>query len=271
MLEFVFFCCRIGDAIKKIGGLIGSLIPNYGDIVSIPIDYVGDRIQEKEHEKYQKRMSVIASVGDVQELNDVARQVAFDLACRYEKQLLALTPGPKKCCSWCCSSPRCCSTDPKVKEPNKALGDHPAWRVAQFGVDCLIARIINKESDELKLEEGMEADHLVKVLVELICQTKPNLVANLRRTLKLEANNLLLYDREDASKKDVPGKWHLFDFYYKPGIRWPGDQNDDVLGETLSWMAPEAHGYRLGTEEEHQALEKADKKKSEKKSCSYCC
>lgn len=147
--------------------------------------------------------------------------------------------------------------------------DHPTWQVAQFGVDCLIGSILNTEPDHLKLEEGMEADKLINVIVEMICGTKPAFVARVRRTFKIEGKNSIPHGFVDIDGKEILEKWHLHDFYYKPGIRWNTNDSTVFMKKQTSWMDPKVYGYRSGTEEEYRALEDLDKKTVEKKSC--CC
>jgi hypothetical protein len=67
------------------------------------------------------------------------------------------------------------------------------------------------------------------------------------------------------------GPWHLYDFYQKPGVYIKSANGKTDNQDVLSWMNSDLYGYRLGTVEEYDDLEKLDKELTENKSKICCC
>ncbi|UJR19640.1 hypothetical protein I4U23_022774 [Adineta vaga] len=80
----------IADGLGLLGDIIGAAIPNGGGIVSSAAKRISFILKNHEYNKYQTRMSALIEDRDILELVDLARQIARELADRYEEQLLRL-------------------------------------------------------------------------------------------------------------------------------------------------------------------------------------
>ena len=247
-------------------------MPNGGGIVSAVSSIVGSQLQQDEYDRYKNRMALVTDVGSVEELTDVARQVARQLADRYKEQLLRLQPRPKEvpvvCCS-CCVSCGCCKKDASSDKPRSTKSIHPAEQVAQFGVVFVVHSIIHGELDSIEFSDDTKCEDLAKVLTKLICSAKPtNIKSKILRRMNLDKNTNLPYTPfENKKEGEKSSKWHLHDFYQKPGIWSEDDNGEECKQKPLSWMNPDLYGYRLGTLEEYNDLVKLD----EKQAASNCC
>jgi hypothetical protein len=250
-------------------------MPNGGGIVSTLSSVIGSQLQQHEYERYQDRMALVTDVGAVEELTDVARQVARQLADRYKEQLLRLQPRPEvpvvccSCCYSCCVSCGCCKKDDSSVKPKSTKSIHPAEQVAQFGVVFAVRGIIHGELDNIEFSDDTKCEDLAKVLTKLICSAKPtNIKSKVLRLMNLDKNANLPYTPfENTKEGEKSSKWHLHDFYQKPGIWVDGGNGKECKQNPLSWMNPDLYGYRLGTLEEYNDLVKLD----EKQAASNCC
>jgi hypothetical protein len=272
---------RVAYGVGLLGDIIGAAMPTGGNVVSTVASAVSSFLKQHEYTRYEKRMSWIIEDRDTVELNDLARQVARELADRYEEQLLTLNPGfnevPQVGCLWClrclhCLCP-CCKDKDKSSEKMKPRREKPPVKlVAQFGIAFAIQSIVKEESEDTKIYNGIETIDLVKSIVELICRAKPTITARVLRRMHLDKNTILPHTPLPNTKEgenSIP--WHLYDFYQKPGINIKSDNGEPPKQVVLSWTNSDQYGHRLGTVEEYEHLVKLDKKPTEKKSKSCCC
>jgi hypothetical protein len=215
-------------------------------------------------------------------LNDLARQVARELADRYEEQLLKLNPSfnevPEVCCLCCLRCLRrlcpCCKDKDKSSEEMKPLQEKPPVQiVAEFGIAFAIQSIVEEKSEDMKISNGMKTIDLVKSIAEVICRAKPTRTARVLQRMHLDKNTVLpLTPLQNAKEGEKSSPWHLYDFYQKPGIYIINDNGQTPKKYALSWMNSDLYGYRLGTVEEYTHLVELDKKLTEKKSkiCRCC-
>lgn len=265
-------CFSIADGLGLLGDLIGAAMPTGGGVVSGAAKVLGLALKKHEYNKFQTRMSLIIEGRDTVELTDLARQVARELADRYEEQLLQLNEDfnevPKVCCD-CCAGLRCKNKDASSNE-TKPRRPKPAKIVAQFGVTFVINTILNEESEDIKISDDMTTIELAKSLVELICRAKPNITARARQRMHL--GKKLILPLKNTTEEEKLSPWYLYDFYLKPAIRIKTDDGVIVNQNVLSWMNSDLYGYRLGTFEEYNYLVELDKNQNEitlKKNC--CC
>ena len=246
-----------------------------GGAISTIAGFAGDKIKEQEHQEFQERMSIIANVGNMEELNEVARRIARRLTDNYKEQLIRLHERPEPSSTCCCDYLPCCSkrtvtvtvTTPTPKDNNQ--GTKTSREVAQLGVNFMRQAILVEKLNDLKLKDGMTADELVESLVQLISRATPNLAAKARRKLKLDKNALLPHDPLPHAEPGTESTaWHLHDFYRKPTIR--AETSVEGFDETLHlpWMNTKMYGYRRGTREEYEHLSRF-LENTDKKSC--CC
>ena len=124
------FLCRIAEGLGLLGDVIGAAMPTGGGVVSTAASLASTLLKNHEYEKFQDRMALITESRDILELNELARQIARELADRYEEQLLQLDPEVKEVpcvdCS-CCRKLFCCKKDQTTTEPT---GEHPVKKVA---------------------------------------------------------------------------------------------------------------------------------------------
>ena len=141
--------------------------------------------------------------------------------------------------------------------------DQPIDQIVQFGATYMVQAILEEDIDRLNLSDNMNEPQLVKALVQLICQAKPDIQAKVLRSLNLDKNPILPYTPMKTSRPDeVHKEWYLYDFYQKPALRLIDDPMDKPSLPKLSWMNSDLYGHRLGTREEYEHLSKFDSKKS---------
>jgi hypothetical protein len=247
-----------------LGNIVGASMPNGGGVLSAVTGLIGDQLQQHEYNRFQDRMALVTDVGTVEELADIARQVARQLADRYEEQLLCLKERqvPVVCCS-CCICCKCCKKDDSSAKPRKSI--HPAEKIAQFGVVCAVQGILDEELEQLEFNDDTKCEDLAKAIANLICRAKPNFKAKVLRQMNLDKDLILPHTPFPHPKEgEKLSEWHIHDFYQKPGIRFEGES---VGQNPLSWMNPNLYGYRLGTDEEYKNLFKFDKKQTETNCC----
>ena len=230
-----------------------------GGAISAIAGFAGDKIKEKEHQDFQERMSFIANVGNIEELNEIARRIARRLTDNYNEQLVSLNerPEPSSTCSCdrlpCFSKQTVTVTEPAPKDNNQ--GTKTAKEVAQFGINFMRQAILVENLNDLKLKDGMTGDELVESLVQLISRATPNLAAKARRKLKLDKNAVLPHDPLPHIKQGTESTaWHLHDFYRKPTIR--AETSVEGVNETLHlpWMDSKMYGFRRGIRDEYEHL-----------------
>ena len=267
---------RIGQAINLVGKVIGGSLKTGGGLVSEIVGWFGGQIQENEHARYQDRMSIIASVGTIEEFNQVARQITRQLAERYKTQILCLVDPDQVKSSYRCLPCRVFRTktaplntsNPAAKEKQKPA-TLQCSQVVQFAVEFLLQTVLNEESEKIGLKDGMEAEDLAKCLLPVICRAKPDLKGKLFRRIQLEKDLVLFHTpiNDRVNVEHVMNDWHLQEFYSKPAIRL---LNVDGEPKNVSWSNAELYGDRGGTEEEYETLLKADQSEQEKRSRCPC-
>ena len=270
------FLCSIADGLGLLGDIIGSVVPSGGQVVSSAAKGVSGLLKMHEYDRYQSRMSLIIEDRDILQLNDLARQVARELADRYEEQLLKLKTTFDEeltLCNWCRRLCRCFRRENRVDSAGttKSPSDEsPVKHVVQFGVAFAIQSILDERSEDIGIRADMETHELAQRLVELICRAKANLTAKVLRRMNLNQRAILPYtDRDDTTEGKDLSPWHLHDFYPKAGI-YVRSENGEIDKQTpLSWMNVVVYGYRLGTTEEYNNLAELDKQQAEKK-CQIC-
>ena len=232
-----------------------------GGAISAIAGFAGDKIKEKEHQDFQERMSFIANVGNMEELNEVARRIARRLTDNYQEQLVSLNERPEPSSICCCDclpgfskqTVTVTVTEPVLKNSNQ--GTKTSREVAQFGVNFMRQAILEENLDDLKLKDGMAADGLVESLVQLISRATPNLAAKARRKLKLDKNAILPHDPLPHSPQRTESTaWHLHDFYRKPSIRAETSVEGIIETLNLPWMDSRTYGFRRGTRDEYEHL-----------------
>lgn len=234
-----------------------------GGAISTIAGFAGDKIKEQEHQEFQERMSIIANVGNMEELNEVARRIARRLADNYKEQLMRLHERPEPSSTCCCDFLPCCSkrtvtvtaTVPTPTPKDNNQGTKTSWEVAQFGVNFMRQAILEEKLNDLKLKDGMTADELVESLVQLISRATPKLAAKARRKFKLDKNAILPHGPLPHIKPGTESTaWHLHDFYRKPTIQ--AETSVEGFNETLHlpWMDSKIYGFRGGTRDEYEHL-----------------
>jgi hypothetical protein len=268
-----FFHSRIAQGIGILGSVVGAAMPTGGGLVGGAASLFSSQLQEYEYNEFQSRLSSIAAVGTTEELTDVARQVARELAERYEDQLLRLNARSDEVsliCRWCCSCFRRSNKDPSTAEKESTLKNHPTGQIAQFGIALVVQAIFDGDMDEQAYSARIKPSDLVKNIVEIICRAKPTITKKLLRKMNLDKDAILPYmPLQELKEGESPRQWHLYDFYRKPGLRFKGDIDAIPTHRQMSWMNPDSYGYRTGTIEEYEQLTKLDKKPIETKTC--CC
>jgi hypothetical protein len=264
------FLLRIADGLCFVANMIGASIPTGGGALSVGVKIISTLLKEHKYNQFADRMALITDDRDILDLADLSRQIARQLADRYEEQLLQLDPNKiPQVCFPCFEKLRIRCKKEKKDEPSnkpKIIGrKHPAKRVAQFGVAFAIQSIIEKKSDEINIYEDMKTEDLAMSIVQLICCAKPNIKSKVLRRMNLDKKMILPYEPLRNG-----GKWYLHDFYHKPGI-YTQTEEKRINQKPLSWMNPDIYGYRFGTDEEYDNLVKLDKNQIEKKSKCCCC
>ena len=124
--------------------------------------------------------------------------------------------------------------------------------------------VLNEESKDIDLKDGMEPDDLVKSLVRVMCRAKPGLKAKVMRRIQLEKDSILFHTPIDGpvDSEHVMTDWHLHEFYCKSAVRLEKGQR-----EKLPWTNVELYGHRGGTEDEHDHLLKSVEEKQKKRCC----
>ena len=105
---------------KLLGSALGGVLPTGGGGLRGIVDYGRGKIQENETARYRGRMSMIPDFVTIEELTDVARQIARQLTEIDQKQLLHLVkPDPVEKGSCSCLP---CGKEPAKEQPssNKA-------------------------------------------------------------------------------------------------------------------------------------------------------
>jgi hypothetical protein len=242
-------------------------MPTGGGVISTLSGLLGSQLQKHEYNRYQNRMAVVTDVGTIEELTDVARRIARQLADRYQNQLLSLILRPDEVPQACLSSCPCFS-----RKNNANSSTVQPWnQIAQFGVAFTVQGILDGKIDNEQFSDDTKCEDLAKVITQLICSAKPTMKAKVRRRLNLIENAILPYTPFDNRKEnEILDQWYLHEFYEKPGI-YIMDGEELIKQKKLSWMNPDLYSYRLGTAEEYASLEKLDEKKVEKKNKRCCC
>ena len=258
------FLFRIGTAVSALGGFLGGFLPLGGAVAEHIAGFVGKQIQENEYIKFQDRMSVIAEFGSIEELSDVAREIAGILADRYKEQILRLVdPPPVKtdCCSCCPWKEK--TTGERSSSTEKPKATNQCRKLVPFAVDFLQREILNEESKTIGLRAGMERKELVQGLVRVICRAKLHTKDSFLRRLCPNKVAALLHIPigHPVNSTVVISAWHTHDFYHRPDI-----QVEKVHGNVLS-RSFHHYGSRLGTQEEYDTALKANEENSEKQCC----
>ncbi|CAF2848655.1 unnamed protein product [Rotaria sp. Silwood2] len=245
-----------------------------GGALSAVASAAGFGLKQHEYNQFQNRMSWITNVGTIEELTDVARQVARKLADRYEDQLLSLRPRSdevSQVCLCCCapSAPSTKDDSSAKKTPTKAMG--PAEQVASFGVAAALQIIVDGTCTKLELAKYKEPEYLADTLTEVICSVRPNFKTKVLQHLKLDKSAILPYTPIEKIKQgEKLSQWYLHEFYYKPGI-YIINGKEKVKQDPLSSMDPKVYYYRLGTFEEYKNLCDLDKVLTKAISNNCCC
>ncbi|CAF0747101.1 unnamed protein product [Adineta steineri] len=263
----------IADGVGLLGSFLGAHMPAGGGVVSSLADRLGSVLRDHEYKRYEERMALITDVGTVEELTNVSRQVARELADRYEEQLLSLTANPhhkRRICSWCCRCFRKDQENQPSANDNSKEETNSAEKIAKFGIASIVKAILHDDIDEAKEYNDIEPKDLAHILVAVTCRAKPEIKSKVRRKLNLEKKAILLHERLKSSKQETPVAWNLYDFYRKPGIQLIDNTAATTQPEPLSWMEPELYGSRLGTQKEYDYLASLDKKETNNMK-KYCC
>ena len=105
------FLFKIADGLGIVGDLIGAAMPTGGGVVSTGASVIADVLRKHEYDRFQDRMGSIVENRDINDLCELARLIARELADRYKEQLLQLNPiveeAPCVDCS-CCTNLFCC-------------------------------------------------------------------------------------------------------------------------------------------------------------------
>ncbi|CAF2859883.1 unnamed protein product [Rotaria sp. Silwood2] len=162
-----------------------------GGALSAVASAAGFGLKQHEYNQFQNRMSWITNVGTIEELTDVARQVARKLADRYEDQLLSLRPRSdevSQVCLCCCapSAPSTKDDSSAKKTPTKAMG--PAEQVASFGVAAALQIIVDGTCTKLELAKYKEPEYLADTLTEMSNTDQERNTQRARRSRAQSAN-----------------------------------------------------------------------------------
>ncbi|CAF0901596.1 unnamed protein product [Adineta steineri] len=264
----------IADGVGLVESVLGVALPTGGEVAGGVASVVSSSLRNHEYKRYEERISLITNVGTVEELSDVSRQVARELADRYKEQLLSLTIIPHhrcRICSWCC---RCFRKDqknqPSTNDNSKEA--KPAEEIAKFGIASIVRAILHGDIAEAKEYNYIGPNDLVHILVAVTCRAKPGKTSKVYKKLKLEKEVILLHAQLDDSKQgETPTEWNLHSFYRKPGIQLIDNTEATTRLESLTWMEPGLYGYRLGTQKEYDYLANLDKEKINNKDKNCCC
>ncbi|CAF1085929.1 unnamed protein product [Adineta ricciae] len=230
----------IADGLEFIAGVIASLVPTGGEVISCVTGQVSSQLKDREHERYQNRMSEVIKDQDTLELLELARLVARELANRYRDQLLTIgsnfDQAPQQ-------SQRCCSIFPrrnKVKPCGNPGVDDLIEKVTSFGIGFAVRSIIGGDLGKFQRET------LHMNLAELVSRAEPGFLKTLHMKLRWKKNEVISYVQSRDDDKVFKPKL-LYDFYCKPGIYFDENSESSADRETLPWMDAELYGYRLGT------------------------
>lgn len=247
-------------------------MPLGGGAISAVSGIIGSQIEKHEYNKFQNRMVQVTDVGTVEELTDVARQVARKLADCYRDQLLSLQHKLEDVLQVYCS---CCPCFPRSSKDKSTAEEQPVkvvqstQQIALVGVAFAVQGILDGKIENIQFSDDTKCEDLAKAITELICSAKPSIKAKVLRRLNIDKNKILTHaPLENSEEKVVLNDWYLYEFYRKPGIYI---QNGEEPTRPLSWMNPVLYGYRLGTHEEYTRLDKIDKEQIENKLKSCCC
>ena len=250
-----------------LGDFIGNNIPFGGGLVSTAANFTSCALKKDEYSRFQSRMAVVTDVGTIEELADVARQVAWNLAQRYKEQLLCLDSELNNVPIVNCS---CVSRKNKQDFPSQNLPK----QLAQIAVFYAQRAICDGQIDQNKLLSDLEhkCENLAQIITELICCSEPDIKTKFLKRFGLGKNTILPHKSlrtllTEGQKADV---WYLHEFYYKPAIRIvDGESYLEQL--PLSHMDRDGYGFCLGTLEEYHRLKKLDDEKIRKQAESRCC
>ncbi|CAF1058235.1 unnamed protein product [Adineta ricciae] len=237
----------IADGLEFIAGVIASVVPTGGEVISCIAGQVSSQLKDHEHERYQNRMSEVIKDQDTLELLELARLVARELANRYRDQILTIgshfDQAPKQ-------SQRCCSIFPrrnKVKPCGNPGVDDLIEKATSFGIGFAVRSIIGGDLRKFQRET------LHMRLTELVSRAEPGFLKTLHMKLHWKKNEVISYVQSRDDDKVFKPKL-LYDFYCKPGIYFDENSESSADRETLPWMDAELYGYRLGTREEYENL-----------------
>ena len=252
---------------------MGNSMPIGGGALNCLASLTAYGLKNNEYNRYQNRMSLITSVGTIQELTDVARQVARKLADRYERQLLCLEPPPDQvsevcCCNWCLCKKK--KDSPCCKKSQNTQDDFPK-KIASFGVAFVVETIIKEDIKKLKHanQEGLE--YLADTLVEIICSAQPTISERALKKMNLQKSTILPHRPiGNTNEGERPTQWYLHDFYRKPGIMVIRENGIIEYQDAVLYMEPNLYGYRLGTLDEYNGIAKNNLVEVKSGSCCAC-
>lgn len=254
---------------------MGAVIPTGGEAISFLSNFLASLLQKREYGTYQARMELVTNVGVGSELEDIARQVACNLADYYKEQLISLEERHGEVRQGCCS--RCClwflcnknksgtSEDGFTTENQPVKVLQPSVQIAQFGIAYAIQGILVGKIKGIDYNHDTKCEVFTRVITEFICSATPNIKASVLRRLKLDKDAILPHKPLVTSN---PDPWYLCEFYRKSGIYIENDKKRENR-PPLSWMNPDLYGYRLGTIDEYTNLNNIDTKQITEKS--KCC
>jgi hypothetical protein len=241
-------------------GKASLFVPTFGSVLRPILENGSDFLFSKDYTLIQEKLSLISGMGNHAEFLSVARQVAREITDRYKDQLLLLAPDHIEL-----SRAPTAVTIARESMLDRKDTNMPAERVANFAIKYVIETIRDQDLLELGFSSKPKTtmNDLANILIRIISSAKPNLPRRFFKCTKVDVNRRLAIQQQASAGETQENHWILYEFFRAPGIKIDNESKYDQA----PWMNSTLYGYRIGTQEEIDIIQKEIEDIRTKKCC----